>query len=157
MSDRTERLVLPLALYDDLEANEVGLPADEDPLSLARRARRAAMELRAAAQALRAQSQLQIARSKRNRSRVGNQLVIGVHLPSLPAASDLASHLSKPVALVGRADGVDVIIEPAGQIGQTVCEIRDWAWPYGIQSVYLSVRGETRTLAPLDPKTLGTP
>jgi hypothetical protein len=152
--DCTEHFVLPVALYDDLKANAVALLADEHPLSLARRARRAARDLHAAAQALRAQSQLQVARSKRIRSRFGDHLVIGVHLPSLTAASDLASHLSKPVALVGRADGVDVIVEPGGRLVQTVSEIRDWAWLYGLEGIYLSVRGETRTLAPLDPDTL---
>jgi hypothetical protein len=146
----TELVVLSPTLYDDLKANEIALLADQHPLSLARRARNTAKDLRAAADALRAQSQLQVARARRLRSRLGDQLVVGVHLDSLSAASDLASYLGKPVALVGRADGVDVIIEASGRLGSILRDVRDWARLFGLEAVRVSFRGETRTLSAVD-------
>ena len=148
--DCREHVVLSAMLYDDLKANEIALLADHHPLSLARRARNAARDLRAAAVALQAQSELQIARARRLRKSLGDQLVVGVHLASLTAASDLATYLSKPVALVGRVDGVDVMIEPSGRLGPILRDIRDWARLFGVETVRVSFRGETRTLSALD-------
>lgn len=148
--DCREHVVLSAMLYDDLKANEIALLADQHPLSLARRARNAARDLRAAAVALQAQSELQVARARRLRKSLGDQLVVGVHLASLTAASDLATYLSKPVALVGRVDGVDVMIEPSGRLGPILRDIRDWARLFGLDTVRVSFRGETRMLSALD-------
>jgi hypothetical protein len=145
-----EHVVLSATLYDDLKENEIALLADQHPLSLARRARNAASDLRTAAEALRAQSQLQVARARRLRNSLGDQLVVGVHLATLSTASDLATYLSKPVALVGRVDGVDVMIEPSGRLGPILRDIRDWARLFGLETVRVSFRGETRTLSALD-------
>lgn len=146
----TEHVMLSATLYDDLKANEIALLADQHPLSRAQQVRDAAADLRAAAGALRAQSELQRARARRLRKSLGDQFVVGVHLASLTAASDLATYLSKPVALVGRVDGVDVMIEPSGRLGPILRDIRDWARLFGLETVRVSFRGETRTLSALD-------
>lgn len=134
-------LQLSLLLFDSLERDGVGLLAEGHQVSVARAARRNARDLRESARALQGRSHLQVDRSRRLRR---DPVLIVVRVPTVQAASDLASHFEHAV-ISNHDDDVAVAFE-ALALGSTLSDVRDWACRHGLASVDVSFRGTTRTL-----------
>ena len=76
----------------------------------------------------------------------GSAQVLLCETGSAARRGDLAWHLSEPVELVERPDGIEVSIEVTGSLGSILGEIRDWALRHGLESVEVTVNGQPRTL-----------
>jgi len=105
----------------------------------AQRARVEAEEVREAAREACARAQVQVDRARRLAS------TITVHLHNSILAADLAGHLGEHVYLIERPQGTDVKITECN--GDTLSHICDWASRNRLQTVDVTVDGETRTLA----------
>ena len=131
-------LQLTLLLFDSLERDGVGLLAEGHQVSAARRNAR---DLRGSARALQGRSHLQVGTARRLRR---DPVLIVVRVPTVQAASDLASHFDHAV-ISNHDDDVAVAFE-ALALGSTLSDVRDWACRHGLASLDVSFRGTTRTL-----------